>query len=149
MMGVESPRVRNCERVGCVCSMIERVRETRMEAVTFGARASCERSWVTGTMLAPTLVLTRSAVPVVTIRAVLGRACRDRLFRVRTEELEAIGQVGVNAGWGEWGRIRIRTEVRRRVRVAYLVTITRLTEVHGLWVGDGPHTIAISTIDLS
>jgi hypothetical protein len=35
------------------------------------------------------------------------------------------------------------------VRVAYLVTITRLTEVHGLWVGDGPYTIAISTIDLS
>jgi len=41
-------------------------------------------------MLAPTLVLTRSAVPVVAIRAVLGRARRDRLFRVRTEELEAI-----------------------------------------------------------
>ena len=33
--------------------------------------------------------------------------------------------------------------------LAYLITITRLTEVHGLWVGDGPYTIAISTIDLS
>jgi hypothetical protein len=32
---------------------------------------------------------------------------------------------------------------------AYLVTITRLTEVRRLRVGDGPYTITISTIDLS
>ena len=39
-------------------------------------------------MLAPTL-LTRSAVPVVAIRTVLGRARSNRLFRVRAEELKA------------------------------------------------------------
>jgi hypothetical protein len=33
--------------------------------------------------------------------------------------------------------------------VAYLITITRLTEVHGLRMGNGPYTIAIATIDLS
>jgi len=39
-------------------------------------------------MLAPTL-LTRSAVPVVAIRTVLGRARSDGLFGVRAEELKA------------------------------------------------------------
>ena len=33
--------------------------------------------------------------------------------------------------------------------VAYLITITRLTEVRGLRMCDGPYTIAIATIDLS
>jgi hypothetical protein len=41
-------------------------------------------------MLAPPLLLlTRSAVPVVAIRAVLSRAGSDRLFRIRAKELEA------------------------------------------------------------
>lgn len=42
-----------------------------------------------GTMLAPTLLLARSAVPVVAVRAVLGRACSNRFFRIRAEELKA------------------------------------------------------------
>jgi len=67
-------------------------------------------------VLAPTLLLARSAVPVVAVRTVLGGACGDSFFRVWAEEL---------------------------------VTITRLTEVHGLRMGDGPYTIAIATIDLS
>ena len=40
-------------------------------------------------MLAPTLLLARSAVPVVAVRTVLGRAYSNRFFRVRAEELEA------------------------------------------------------------
>jgi len=66
-------------------------------------------------MLAPAL-LTRSAVPVVTIRAVLWCARGDGFLCVGAEEL---------------------------------ITVTRLAEVHGLWVGNGPHAISIVAIDPS
>jgi hypothetical protein len=41
------------------------------------------------TMLTPTLLLARSAVPVVAIGTVLGCACGDGFLRVRAEELKA------------------------------------------------------------
>jgi len=40
-------------------------------------------------MSTPTLLLARSAVPVVAIGTVLGCACGDSFFRVRAEELKA------------------------------------------------------------
>lgn len=33
--------------------------------------------------------------------------------------------------------------------LAYLITVARLAEVHGLWVGDGPHAVSIVAIDPS
>ncbi len=33
--------------------------------------------------------------------------------------------------------------------LAYLITVTWLAEVHGLWVGNGPHAVSIVAIDPS
>jgi hypothetical protein len=67
-------------------------------------------------MLAPALLLTGSAVPVVAIRAVIGRARGDGFLCVGAEEL---------------------------------IAVTWLAEVHGLWVGFGPHAVSIVAIDPS
>lgn len=43
-----------------------------------------------------------------------------------------------------------RSEMRLKgERLAYLVTVTWLADVHGLWVGDGPHAVSIVAIDSS
>jgi hypothetical protein len=91
-------------------------------------------------MLASAL-LACSAIPIVAIRAVFGRARRNGLFGIWTEELrgkvERLRQCGVGDG------------DRNGATGGYLITVARLTKARGLWMGDGPYTIAIAAIDLS
>jgi hypothetical protein len=42
-----------------------------------------------------------------------------------------------------------RTEMRLKLTLAYLITVTRLAEVHGLRVSNGPHAVSIVAIDPS
>jgi hypothetical protein len=62
---------------------------------------------------------------------------------------------GSESGWGRIGKrekseVKFeRTEMRLERALAYLIAVTWLAEVHGLWVGDRPDTVSIVAIDSS
>lgn len=61
------------------------------------------------------------------------------------------GSEWMGLNWKKGKRVKFeRTEMRlKRVLAAYLIAVTWLAEVHGLWVGNRPDTVSIVAIDPS
>lgn len=78
-------------------------------------------------------------------------AARDREeWRLRQCGVEVSEWVGLNWKKEKGKRVKIeRTEMRLKRVLAYLIAVTWLAEIHGLWVGDRPDTVSIVAIDPS